>query len=871
MTGVWRAVIRMLSTLIEAERREEWVREWEAELAQAESSGRSPGRLVAWASEEVLRHVAGSRLLRAVPQDVVQALRGLRRSPGYAIAVVLTLALGIGANTALFSVVDTYLIRPLDLKEPERVVLLNKFKEGRYGFTSAPNYLDWKEQSASFEGLAAVQTWAATLTGLDTPLRVSRALVTPGFFETIGTTPVLGRGFSEEESDPARSFVAVLSHELWLSAYGGDPEILGRTILLDGESRTVVGVLPAGLKAPPFTSSVWIPLAFTEDALGGRGRNNLRVVGRLRDGTTLAAARAEMDGIGRRLAETYPRSNDGWTVSVRPLQEAVVASTAKPLWILLGAAGFVLLIACVNVGNLVVARGASRQRELAVRVSLGASRGRLTVQLLTETAVLSLVGGALGVALAAALVGPVQGLVPASLASMGPVTVDGRVLLFALGASLLTGGLAGLTPALRLSEAASREVSAGGLGALLRVRADTGGRGVAMVASQFALATVLVVGAGLMARSLVALYSVDLGVRHEGLTSFGVTFPPASYATPEGVSEAVDGVLSGLAALGLDATTTSHLPLSGARLRSSVILEGREVDMSTNGPAGAIKVVGPDYFETLGVPVVAGRAFTDLDDERSELVAIINTRAAEVYWPGEGAVGRWIAYVEDETGEPVRRRIVGVIGDVHFAGPSQPPAPEVYQPYRQTTEVWRWFGRAMSFVVRTPDGSVLSSNVAQAVVQEVDRDLPVVGLRSLTDVLDRSVGTPRFHGTLISLFAGLALLLAVVGLYGVTAFTVRRHWREIGVRMALGASRALVMWRVLSGAFRMATLGAAGGLIGAVALARLVSGMVWGVSPWDPATYGAAVGLMTVIAMVAAWLPAYRASRVDPMESLTSE
>lgn len=374
-----------------------------------------------------------------------------------------------------------------------------------------------------------------------------------------------------------------------------------------------------------------------------------------------------------------------------------------------------------------------------------------------------------------------------------------------------------------------------------------------------------------MGRSLVALYSVDLGVRHEGLTSFGVTFPPASYATPERVSGAVDRVLSGLEVRSLEATATSHLPLSGARLTSSVILEGREADMSTNGPSGAIKVVAPGYFETLGVPVVAGRTFTDLDDGRSELVAVINTRAAELYWPGEDAVGRWIAYVEDETGAPVRRRIVGVIGDVHFAGPGLPPTPEVYQPHRQTTEVWRWFGRAMEFVVRTPDGSILPSNVARAVVQGVDRDLPVVRLRSLTEVLDSSVGTPRFHGTLIGLFAGLALLLAVVGLYGVTAFSVRRRWREIGVRMALGASRAAVMQRVLTQALRMVALGAAGGLIGTVVLARIVSGMVWGVSPRDPVTYVATVGLMAVVAMLAAWIPAYRAGRVDPTASLTAE
>ncbi len=871
MNGWTSVMIRALATLAEPDRREEWVREWEAELTHAGRSARSQVRMIAWAAEDALRHFAFPRLVRAIPQDVVHAVRGLRRSPGYAIAVVSTLGLGIGANTALFSVVDTYLIRPLDLREPERVVLLSKAKEGRFGATSAPNYMDWKAQSAAFERLAAVRTGTATLTGLDTPLRVRRALVTPSFFETIGATLLLGRSFVDEDSDPANSSIAVVSHELWQSAYGGDPEIRGRTMLLDDVAHTVVGVLPAGFNAPPFTSSAWVPLTFSEDALAYRGRNDLLVVGRLREGTTLTAARAEMDGIGRRLAEVYPRSNEGWTISVRRLQKAVVAGTAKPLWILLGAAGFVLLIACVNVGNLVVARGASRQKEFAVRVSLGASRGRLAVQLLSETAILSIAGGVLGVALAIALVGPLQSLVPSSLASLGTVAVDGRVLVFGLGASLLTGGLTGLTPALRLSRAAAGGGSRGDLGAFLRVRSEASGGGMVVVATQFALATILVVGAGLMGRSLVALYSVDLGVRHQGLTSYGVTFPAASYPAPEELSTAVDRVLSEFDALGLEATATSHLPLSGARLTSSVLLEGGEAEMSTNGPAGAIKVVAPGYFETLGVPVLAGRAFTALDDERAEPVAIVNSRAAELYWPGEDALGRWLSYVEDDTGEPVRRRVVGVIGDVHFAGPSQPPTPEVYQPYRQTTEVWGWFGRAMSFVVRTPDGSVLSSQVARRVMDEVDGDLPVVGLRSLTEVLHGSVGTPRFHGTLISLFAGLALFLAVVGLYGVTAFSVRRQWREIGVRMALGASRSVVVRRVLGRALRMAVLGAVGGLVGALVVARIVSSMVWGVSPWDPMAYGAAVGVMAVVATLAAGLPAYRAGQVDPTESLTSE
>lgn len=861
-------VIRVLAQLVEADARAEWVREWEAELSIARGQRRNRVRLVSWAAEDAIRRVFGTRAEFTLGREVLHAWRTIRRAPGYALAVAGTLALGIGANTALFSVIDAYVIRPLDLESPDRVVLLNKNTADRYGLTSAPNYLDWAEQSTSFDGMAAVHLWSTTLTGLDAPRRVSLAQVRAGFFQTVGVSPMLGRAFTRDETVAGSSAVAILSHRLWVDSYGADPSIIGRSITTSGEPRTVVGVLPAGSRIPPFTSDVWVPLEFTEDALDVRGRNNLYVVGRLREGLEIESAEAEMDLIGRRLADAYPRANEGWTVSVRPLQTAVVGGSVRSLWILMAAAGSVLLIACVNVAGLVVARGLSRDQELAIRVSLGASRTRLVVQLLSETLTLAVIGGTAGVALSILLTGPIGSLIPASLSVIGPVSVDGRVLGFAFVISLATGLLAGLAPALRLSTAATGRGASAGVGALLRRRGVTGDRNAALVVVQFGLATVLLVGATLMARTLSALYAVDLGVRQDGVTAFRVTFPDGPYPTPNDVILGIDQILDELGNRGDAVASTSHLPLRDGRLTSSVLLEGRSEDMSTNGPSGAIKVVTPGYFELMGVSLKAGRVFNADDVMSTEAVALINQTAAREFWPGEDPLGRWVAYAEGEEGGHIRRRIVGIVGDVRAAGPSHDPVAEVYQPHAQTTEVWSWFGSSMSFVVRTRDAGLLSLSAAQSTLSQVDADLPVVGLAPLSDVLDDAVGTSRFNGTLISLFAVLALGLAVVGLHGVTSFTVRRRRKEIGIRMALGASKNGVVSSVLMNALRTALVGCAIGLVAASLMARVLSSMVWGVSPYDPIAYAATIGILCVIALAAAWLPARMAGNADPVETL---
>ena len=802
--------------------------------------------------------------------DVRFALRTVRTRPAYAGAAMLTFALGIGANVAIFTVINAYVLRPFPIEDPDRVVWLEGLKEGRQNAVSAPDFLDWKADARAFEELAAVHQWASTLTGLDRPMRVTRARVTPGFFPLIGVRPMLGRSFSEQEGIDGNHLVAILSHELWSGVYGADPGVVGETLVLDGVKSTIVGVLPPGFLLPPFTSQVWVPLAFTQDALEHRGRHNLRVIGRLAEGTTLRTAQAEMDVIAQGLAAAYPLYNEGWGVRVRGLRDVVVASSAGSLWVLFGGVGLVLMIACVNVASLTVARGAGRQQELAVRVALGASRGRLLSQLLTESLLLAFMGGALGVVVAYLAIGPIEGLVPASLAGVGVLSLDWRVLAFAVLASGATGLAAGALPGLQLSGAAG---SGGGVAGRLRTKSGHVGMRGGLVITEFALAMVLLVGAGLFMRSLANLYSVDLGLNPEGITTFSLTFPDAEFVEPAEVIAGLDGILDGFRGPGGfdQVAATSHLPLSGARLGSSVQLDGDTERMGTDSPHAAIKVVTPGYFELLGIPLAEGRFLNQDDDASGELAVVINQYAAERYWPGERAVGRLISYTQNEAEEPVLRRVVGVIGDVRFAGPQRDPTEELYQTHLQTTEVWRWFGRSMSVVVRERAGVPLTFAVAQGLVADVDPNLPVVGFRTLETVLDSSVASPRFQGTLLGLFAWLALLLAAVGTYSVMAFTVRLRTREIGIRVAVGADRGAVMRSVMLSGARLALTGTALGAVGALILSRFISSLLWGVGGTDPLTYGAVAGLLCAVTLLACFVPARRAARVDPVVALRTE
>ena len=864
--------LRTLSRLVPPELRDEWLREWAAELAHAASTGGRARTVGLAAVEDALCMVPERIEAGAGIQDLRYAVRALRANRGFALAAVATLALGIGANTAIFSVVNGYIVRPLPLPEPERVVIVQRERAGAMsGYTSAPNYLDWRDRTATVEDLAAVQQWSANLTGTGVPLRVTRSLVTPGFFEMLGIRPALGRTFDAAEGEYGSADVVVLSHALWVDVFGADPEVLGRRVEVNGVAHTVVGVMPSGLRVPPVTAELWAPLAFTPDALDARGRNNLLAIGRLRPDATLAQARSELGRIGRDLAREHPRSNEGWDITVTGLHEFALGTSPRGLWTLLGAVALVLLLACANVANLVLARGAARERELAVRTALGATRGRLFVQLLGESVLIGLAGGALGLLVAYAALDPIRALVPDALAGVGDVTVDRRVLAYTMAVSLATGILAGMAPALRLSRGARG--GPGAPAAVLRVRGSAGMVRGGLTVAQFAIATLLLSGAVLLSRSLAELGRVDLGVETEGRTTFGVTFPEASYATPQAMVAAVDGVLERLRARPgvVEATALSHLPLSGARLHSSVDLEGVPRTNDPHGPSAAIVVAAPNAFEVLGIALVRGRLFDDRDRAGTDPVVVINEAAAAAFWPEGDALGRWLSYAADTAGQPVRRRVIGIVANTRYGGPSVPAMETVFEPHRQTTDVWRWFGRSMAFVVRTGNGRVLPLSAAQEAVSAVASDLPVVGLATLDEVLDRSIATPRFHGTLGIGFAGLALVVAVIGLYGVLAFTVRRRRRELGVRLALGADRGRVIADVLKHATRLAAIGALAGSLAALALGRVLEALLWGVEPTDPLTWVVVLLTLGAATLAAALVPAWRAAAVDPAITLRLE
>ena len=867
-------LLDFLGTLVPDSEREEWLREWRGELgASVGEQPRSRAKLLLAAAEDALRLRLRLRRVGLGPwvQDLRFALRTMRTRPGYSLTVLLTFALGIGANVAIFTVINAYVLRPLPVEEPSRLVWLSDYKEGRTGFVSAPDFVDWREQSRSLEDLVAVQQWSGTLTELERPLRVPRAHVTPGFFDLIGVQPMIGRAFAEEEGLEGNERVALLSYDLWSAAYGSDPAVVGKSVVFDGVHNTIVGVLPHGFLIPPFTASqIWFPLAFSEETLSVRGRHNLRVIGRLASGVSQEEAQAEMDVIAEGLSRAYPLSNEGWGIQVRGLHETVLGTNAGSLWMLFGGVGFVLLIACVNVAGLNVARGAGRRRELAVRVALGASRVRLLSQLLTENLLLAFAGGAIGVTVAYLSLDAIEALVPTSLARVGVLSIDGTILAFAALVSAVIGIASGLLPGLRFSMAAE---GSGGMADRLHTRTSDSTIGSGLVVAEFAMAMILLVGAGLFVRSLANLYSVDLGLEPDGITTFSVTFPPADYEGPSDVITGLDRVLESLApepGVG-GVAATSHLPLSGARLSSSVQLDGDIGEMGTNSPGAAIKVVTPGYFETLGVPLLEGRFLTDDDDQSAEHTVVINQAAAERFWPGESPMGRLLAYTEDAEGAPVQRRVVGVVGDIRWAGPQRDATEEIYQTHLQTTEVWRWFGRGMSLLVKEDGGGALTLSGTQSLVSEVDPNLPVVSFRPLREVLDGSVAAPRFQSTLLTLFAVLALVLVAVGTYGVMAYSVRQRTREIGVRVAIGADRTAVMRSVLLDGARLAVTGTLLGAVGALVLSRFISSLLWGIGGDDPSTYAVVAGLLCGVTLLACYVPARRAARVDPIVALRAD
>ena len=796
--------------------------------------------------------------------------RGLRRNPGYAAVAILTLALGAGANTAVFSVVNPLMLRSLPYPDPDRVVLVMEAKGGDENNVSAPDFVDWRDQSRTMASLAAVQSFPVNLVAGDLPTRVGRVLVTQQIFAVLGVHPQFGRAFLDQDFVPGSDHVAILSWELWQSHFGGAHDLLGNTIRLDDEAFRVVGVMPRGLTVPPLSAQVWVPMVFDPGALASRGRRNLWVFGRLRPEVTLTQARTEMRSIGDRLAQAYPRSNEGYSAAVDPVRDFALGGSRGVLWKLFAGVALVLGMACLNLATLVLTRGAARRTELAVRVALGASRTRLVADLLSESAIIGVAGGLLGILLAALSLGFVRALVPVDLLRIGAIQLDAPVLAFGLAVSVLAALTAGVVPALSLTAAPRRPGESSGLAGRLQSRGGTHRVRAALSATQFALATVLLVAAVLVGRSLARLYGVDVGVHYEGVRTFAVTFPARTFDTPRKLRQAVEGVLNDIRGRqGLThVAAVSHLPLTGAALHSGILVEGGPAAMSVDGPDAAIKVVTSGYFDALGIRVVSGRGFDDQDQGTTELVAVVNEAAARKFWPGQNAVGKWVAYDQPDTGAPKRRRVVGVVGDVRYAGPGEPAIPEVYEPYTQTENVWGWFGRSMTFVVRDEGGRALPFQGARAAVAAVDPTLPLVRWSTLGEQLDNILSRPRFNRALLSGFGGLALLLAGLGMYGVLSFAVRLRTREFGIRLALGDTSPGLLRRVLGDGLTIALVGGSAGVVLSLSLGRVLRAFLWGVEPTDPVTYVAVVVVLTLATLAGAAVPALRAAHLDPKTAL---
>ena len=807
-------------------------------------------------------------------QDLRFALRGLSRQPGFTLVALLTLALGIGANTAIFGIVNAVLLRPLPYHEPDRVVLLwSHWTNWSKTWVSQGELVDYQEQARSLEHVGAFSSTSFNLTGGGDPLRVLAAQVQPEIFAALGAQPIAGRVFTADEDRPGHEHVVMLTEGLWRSQFGSDPSIVGRAIQLDAESYTVVGVLPAALRLPldyasrTFTQ-IWVPLALGPNDPQQRGNHGLNALGRLRPGTSVAQAQAEIDTITGGFLQRYPDNYDrafGLTLVPAPLE--VFGDVRPALVVLLLAVGAVLLIACANVANLLLARSEARQKELAIRVVLGAGRGRIVRQLLTESMVLSAIGGAAGVALAYGLTRGLLALDPLKIPRVQDIAIDGRVLAFTAAISAVTGILFGLVPAIQSSRADLQPVlKEGGRDA----RVATGWLRRVLVVGEVAASVVLVAAALLLARSFARLLDVDAGFNPAHVLTMRTSLPNQTYAEPAAMVKAYAEVgrrlreSPGVQAAG----AVTGLPLASTRGDWSIRIEGQPVD-HRGGLAADWQVVTPGYFEALGTPLRAGRTFTDADTADTLLVIVVNETMAKKFWPGVSALGRRLTM--GSNGRWIT--VVGVVADVHHRGLDMQPRPEMYRPHTQ----FRYGGAnapavpTMTWVVRAAGDPRAATSYARAAIHAVDANLGISDVATMDQVLADSTSDRRLNMLLFALLGGLALALATVGVYGVVAYSVTQRTHEIGVRMAIGATPADVVRMVLNEGGRLAVAGVAVGSVVAFAGARLIRGLLFEVSATDPLTFaGVALGLLG-IALLASYIPARRATRVDPMIALRGE
>jgi predicted permease len=801
-------------------------------------------------------------------QDLRYAARMLKKSPVFTTIAVLSLALGIGANTAIFSVVNSLLLRPLPYPDADRIVDVwhtppQESFPGMDRFSVSPgNYLDWKSQSESFEHMAAYQGSGFSLSRGDTPMPVIGTLVSSDFFSVLRSPASQGRTFSPEEEQVGHNQVVVLSHGLWQRAFGADQNLIGQTLTLDSQKFTVIGIMPAGFQFPEETE-LWVPLAWDEKERQLREIHDYGVIARLKPEASLEKAQAEMSTISSRLEEQYPEANKGWGAVVIPLQEDLIGDIRPALLVLFSAVGFVLLIACANVANLMLARGANRQKEIAIRIALGATRGRIVRQLLSETVLLAVAGGLLGLLLAGWGSELLVRLSSGSLPNSGEIGMDRWAFGFTLLISLSAGIVAGIAPAFQLSASNTSETLKQGTG-------RTGGSSAkqrtrkALVISEVALSLLLLIGAGLMIRSFWKLQQVNPGFDTRNILAMSLGLPTTKYPEAHQHVAFFDRVLEEVRAIpGVEsAGATTTLPLSGGGSTQPLTIEGRATQLVAEQPTAKVRYISPDYFGAMGIPLRQGRFFSDQDRQDGVQVVIISEAMARQFWPGEDPIGKRLTPSFHLQQGP--REVVGVVGDVK-AGLDADLAPVMYMSYRQAPRPY------MTIVARTASDPQSFTQTISKAIYTVDQEQALWNVRTMQQVLTSSVSGRRFNMTLLITFAGLALVLAAVGVYGVMNYSVTLRRRELGIRLALGAQTGDVLRLVLGQGLLLTLTGVGAGLVAAYGLTRLMESLLYGVTATDLLTFVSVSGVLVAVGLLASYLPARRATKVDPMIALRSE
>jgi putative ABC transport system permease protein len=815
--------------------------------------------------------------MRHLAHDLRLGLRTLLRSPGFSIAAIIVLALGIGANTAIFSIVNAALLRPLPYPEPSRIMQIwhippAKSFPGMDLFSVSPaNYLDWQSQSHSFDSMAAYGFASFNVGGKDRPEAIQAASVAADFFSVLRVQPALGRAFSPLEDAPGHGHVVLLGNKLWRDHFGSDPAIVGKNVVLNGETYNVIGVMAPRFRFPDW-AELWVPLAWDNGRRAVRGNHNYLVIGRLKPGVEISSAKAELAAISARLEQAYPEDDKGWGATLRPLSQELVGDIRPALLVLFGAVAFVLLIACANVANLVLAKTLARRKEIAIRTALGATRADILRTVLAETILLSLAGGAVGLLLANSALSLLTTLLADRLPKFLDINLDATVLAFTVFLALFSGILAGLIPSLQFTKSDVNESLKQGQS---RGSSDSGGNKTrsVLIVSEVALSLVLLIGAGLMIRTLLLLRNVNPGLDPNNVLTMTLPVPPNRFPAPSQQIAFFDQLLQHIRAVpGVEsAGAIDSLPLDGGGSHQPVAIEGQPVVAMADQPEVDVRLTSPGYLRTMHIPILRGRDLNDSDVVGRVPVVLISQAMANRFWPNQDAIGKHLT-LTFYPGAP--REVVGIVGDIKLDSVSETrPIAMVYWPQSQLTtqptEAWRSFG--MNLAVRTTGDPMNSISSITTAIHEVDPEAPVVDVFSMNELISNSLSSQRFNVFLLSVFSGLALVLTAIGIYSVLSYAVRRRVREIGIRMALGATHSNILKLVVTDGMKPILLGLAIGLAASFALARVVSTLIFGISATDPLTFTLVALLLLFVSLIATILPASRATAIEPIRILREE